>query len=66
MNRAANEELKEEIAMLKQAVSELSDVLECYERVMDKTQIMALEAQLLSERNQARVTRIEQVGDTLT
>jgi hypothetical protein len=64
MNRATNEELKEEINMLTHTVAELSEVLECSVRVMDKTQIMALEAQLLSERNQARMTRIEQVGDT--
>lgn len=43
----------------------MSTLLEAYDRVIDKTQIKALEAQLLSERNEARLTRVEQVGDTL-
>ncbi|KAJ6131294.1 hypothetical protein N7523_001754 [Penicillium sp. IBT 18751x] len=63
-DRAANQELKDDIATLKQFVGTVSTILETYERVIDKTQIKALEAQLLSERNEARLIRFEQVGDT--
>ncbi|KAJ5684554.1 uncharacterized protein N7477_000899 [Penicillium maclennaniae] len=52
-DRAANQELKDEIATLKQFVVTVSTLLETYDRVIDKTQIKALEAQLLSERNES-------------
>ncbi|KAJ5132030.1 hypothetical protein N7448_006188 [Penicillium atrosanguineum] len=64
-DRATNQELESEIASLKEVVAAMATLLEAYESVIDKTQIKALEAQLLSERTEARLTRFEQVGDTV-
>ncbi|KAJ5137759.1 hypothetical protein N7526_003992 [Penicillium atrosanguineum] len=58
-DRATNQELESEIASLKEVVAAMATLLEAYESVIDKTQIKALEAQLLSERTEARLTRLE-------
>lgn len=56
--KGINQEMKNEIATLKESVVELSKVVEGYESTIQKMQIKALKVLLMAERLRTRFTRL--------
>lgn len=63
--KGINQEMKNEIASLKESVVKLSKVVEGYESTINKMQIKALKVLIMAERLKARFARLVQNAEGL-